>query len=202
MEIITVEEYGEKESPLLNKSEIVPFPLSDEDKEIVETLKSLTYKRGGVGLAAPQIGICKNIAVIYIPESAALLRNHVIPMPMHVIINASYEPLNPEEKFEDFEGCYSIKSVYGKVKRYQAIKVQYQDEQGRYYSYTAKNFYARVLQHEIDHLNGILFTDRLEENSISGTPAEMIKLRRRELSLEKREVFDKLLIQKGIKIEE
>ena len=67
---------------------------------------------------------------------------------------------------------------------------------------TAHGFYARVLQHEIDHLNGYLFTDRLDHDSIYGPPAEMLKLRRQELSAEKRKIFDDLLQQKGLKIEE
>lgn len=176
----------------------VQFPLSEEDRALIAAMKELCFSLDGVGIAAPQLNISKKIAVIYIPESAALLRDNAKEYPMHVIINARYEPIEHEGKYEDFEGCYSVKNVYGKVPRYNAIKVTYQNEEGQKISEIVTGFYARVLQHEIDHFNGLLITDRLTPDCIQGPVAEMLELRRQSLPEEKRILFDELIKQKGM----
>jgi peptide deformylase len=77
--------------------------------------------------------------------------------------------INPEitkfegEVIEDYEGCLSIKDVYGKVPRYEKVKVKALDAKGRPFSITATGFLARVLQHEIDHTNGVVFVDHLKD---------------------------------------
>lgn len=197
--IITIEDAQDQcNSTLKLKAEIVKFPLSEEDQKIITMMKELLFSLEGVGLAAQQININKSISVIYIPESASLLRDDAIAYPMHVIINADYQPIKSEGLYSDFEGCYSVKSVYGKVKRYNAINVTYQNEEGNKISKTERGFYARVLQHEIDHTNGMLITDRLTPGCIQGTFAEMLPLRRESLAEEKRVLFDQLIKQKGM----
>lgn len=197
--IITIEDAKDPvQSALKLIATDVAFPLSEEDKELITLMKELCFSVDGVGIAAPQLNISKKIAVIYIPESASLLRDNAVEYPMHVIINAKYEPIENEGKYEDFEGCYSVTSVYGKVPRYNAIKVTYQNEEGEEISKIAKGFYARVLQHEIDHLNGLLITDRLTPDCIQGTFPEMLELRRQSLPEEKRILFDQLIKQKAL----
>ena len=185
-------------SVLKLKAKNVKFPLSEEDQETIKMMKELSFSLGGVGLAAQQININKSISIIYIPESASLLRDDAVEYPMHVIINAEYEPIESEGMYSDFEGCYSVRSVYGKVRRYNAIKVTYQNEEGEKISKIERGFYARVLQHEIDHSNGLLITDRLTANCIQGTFAEMLDLRRKSLPEEKKVLFDQLIKQKGM----
>ena len=198
--IIAIEDAQDKEKSVLKlKAAKISFPLSKEDKELIAMMKEIVVDLGGVGLAAPQVNVSKNIATIYIPESSALLRNDVKPYPLHVIINAEYEPIESEGKYSDFEGCYSVKSVMGKVPRYNAIKVTYQNEEGELITKVERGFYARVLQHEIDHLNGLLITDRLTPDCVQGTFEEMLKIRRQELPEEKRALFDELILKKGIK---
>lgn len=197
--IVTIEDEPNKEQSVLKqRTTKVIFPLAAVDKELIAQMQGMMFALGGVGLAAPQVGVGKNIAVIYIPESAAILRDNVQEKPMHVIINATYEPIESEGVYADFEGCYSIESVIGKVTRYNAIKVQYQDETGQEIAKIERGFYARVLQHEIDHLNGLLMTDRLTPACLQGPPEEILKIRRAELSLEKRKGFDELIKQKGM----
>ena len=197
--IIAIESVPNPEKSVLKQSSAkVTFPLATADQEIIAEMKETIFALGGVGLAAPQIGIARNIAVIYIPESAAMLRDNVQEKPMHIIINATYEPIESKGMFSDFEACYSVKSVMGKVPRYNAIKVKYQDETGTEVTKIEQGFYARVLQHEIDHLNGILITDRLTPECLQGTHEEMLKIRRRELPPEKRELFDNLIKQKNL----
>ena len=135
-------------------------------------LKSL----GGVGLAAPQVNYDKQIIAIYIPEEARLLREDVeLTYPMHVMINPSYKAVDSTNKTADFEACYSVSSKAGKVPRYQTIQIQYYDEQGQPHQQIESGFYARVLQHEIDHIHGTLITDRLTPDCIQGSIAEMME---------------------------
>jgi len=172
----------------------ISFPLNDADKKLIDAMKQKLYALEGVGLAAPQVNHSKQI--IYIPENAALLRENVTTYPMHVMINPSYKPTEHNATFYDFEGCYSVASKSGKVPRYQEIELSYYDEQGVFHRKIEKSFYARVIQHEIDHLNGVLIVDRLTPDCIQGCPIEMAKLRRAELSEEKRALFDSLMAKK------
>ena len=104
------------------------------------------------------------------------------PYPMHEIINPEYVGLEEnvgENKVKDMEGCYSVRTICGRVPRYKRIKVTYQDREGKMVEKEEEGFYARVLQHEIDHLNGILIIDRLEpadqmNNHKNPAPAELL----------------------------
>lgn len=195
--ITLIEDAQDKaKSVLKQKTARVKFPLSQEDKKLICDLKDLLFSLNGVGLAAPQVNANRNIAAIYIPEKASLLRENANSYPMHVIINARYDPIESDGIYSDFEGCHSVKSVYGKVPRYNSIKVSYQTEHGAKIIRVEKGFYARVLQHEIDHLHGLLITDRLNKDCLQGSFEEMIKHRRESLSDEKKLIFDELLKKK------
>ena len=118
---------------------------------------------------------------------------------MHILINASYQPLT-QEKVTDFEACYSVSSKSGKVPRFTEIKLTYFDEQGKKHESIEKGFYARALQHEIDHINGVLIINRLTPDCVQGSIKEMMILRRQELSPEQREIFDAYLHKKDIEL--
>lgn len=195
MEIVTIEQ-NEHQHVLKTKAGRVQFPLNAEDKKLIDAMKNKLQELGGVGLAAPQVNEAKQIAAIYIPEEAGLLREHVIPYPMHIMINPSYEPVSPTAMMYDFEACYSVSSKAGKVPRYQQIKLTYYDESGQLHQQIESGFYARVIQHEIDHLNGLLIIDRLTPDCIQGTMEEMMVLRRAELSEEKKALFDQVMAKK------
>lgn len=203
LKIITIEDEIDKSSSVLkNMAKKVSFPLSSEDKQIISSMQELLFKAEGVGLAAPQVNIGLSIAIVYIPESASLLREEAKPCLMHTIINPEYMPIDENDVVSDFEGCYSVKSVYGKVPRYKSISLKYQNEDGLVIEQIATGFYARVLQHEIDHLNGVLITDRLSPECVQGTFVQMLSLRRAELSADKRKHFNELIKTKGIIIED
>ncbi|BCA94725.1 peptide deformylase [Legionella antarctica] len=174
----------------------VQFPLSQSDRDLIEQMRYKLFELNGVGLAAPQVNQPKQILAIYIPEDAALLREHVAPYPMHVMINPSYEAAPDTAIRYDFEACYSVPNRAGKVPRLDEITLNYFDESGHYHQQVERGFYARVIQHEIDHLNGILIVDRLTSNCVQGTVEEMMVLRRAELPEEKRILFDKLVKKK------
>lgn len=112
-------------------------------KDMAETM----YDAEGVGLAAPQIGILKRVIVVDVGDESGL-----IEMVNPEMIERDGEQLGPE-------GCLSIPGLNGDVRRWQRIKVQGQDRHGQTFIVEAEGFLARAFQHEIDHLNGVLFTD-------------------------------------------
>lgn len=111
----------------------------------------------GVALAAVQVDKLYKIVVI---------RNNYDNKKDHTFTTL----INPQitkadgELIEDFEGCLSIKDVYGKVPRYNRVKVKALSAEGKEFRITAEGFMARILQHEIDHTNGIVFVDHIKEN--------------------------------------
>lgn len=115
-------------------------------KDMVKTM----YEADGVGLAAPQIGENINLTVIAVKDGELVLVNPKI---------LKYGLL--KEKGE--EGCLSVPGVWGMVKRSKHIKVNALGLDGEQYSFKANGFFSRVIQHEVDHLNGILFIDKAEE---------------------------------------
>jgi peptide deformylase len=114
----------------------------------VETM----HTNKGVGLAAPQVGISKRIIVI--DPSAGEDRSQILQ-----VVNPEILTLEGEQVGE--EGCLSIPGEYENVRRAERVTVQALNDEGETYTIEAEGFLARVFQHEIDHLNGILFIDRL-----------------------------------------
>ena len=124
----------------------------DSLKELAATLAETMYDAPGSGLAANQIGECVSVIVIDIsgePEE----KKHL------VLVNP--EIIDKEGAQVDDEGCLSVIELTAKVKRYQKLQVRAQDLEGETWEFSAEDFMARVIQHEVDHLNGILFIDHL-----------------------------------------
>jgi peptide deformylase len=122
--------------------------------DMIETMRE--YE--GVGLAAPQVHISKQIAVI---ESKENPRYPDAPeIPLTVLINLEVTPLAPELE-DDWEGCLSLIDFRGQTPRYRQVRAKALDRQGRPLEFVATGFHARVLQHERDHLLGKLFIDRM-----------------------------------------
>ena len=146
----------------------------------------------GVGLAAPQLGLALQLAVIEDREeyhkdvSEALLQERERrPVPFHAVINPAIEEMG-DEKAEFFEGCLSLSGFTALVPRARAVRVSCLDERGEHKIIEASGWYARILQHEIDHLNGTLYIDRMRTRSFTsmqnltefwkGKPVNEIKL--------------------------
>lgn len=195
LEIITIEQPASA-NILQKPAKAITFPLNNEDVALIKAMEEKLYQLGGVGLAAPQVNHHKQIIAIYIPEDAALLRDNVQTYPMHILINPSYQGIEQAGMTQDFEGCYSVSSKAGKVPRYNQIRVHFYDENGQQHHSIESGFYARVLQHEIDHLQGTLITDRLTPDCIQGNIDEMMALRRSELSEKQKVLFDELMKKK------
>lgn len=121
--------------------------------DMVETMRAAP----GVGLAAPQVGVLERVIVVELPEDEEDPQSGQL-----------YEWVNPEiifasdEQVEGEEGCLSIPEIVGDVWRAQTIVVKGQDRYGRPQRLEARDWLARVFQHEIDHLDGVLFIDRVE----------------------------------------
>ena len=116
----------------------------------------------GAALAAPQVGEAVAMTVIRKDFSVDLTKMKEPKRNFFTIVNPEIVE-SSKDKIEDMEGCLSIPGTYGTVKRAKEVTVKGVDLSGRGVTIKAKDFMARVLQHEIDHLHGILFTDRIEE---------------------------------------
>ena len=132
----------------VNAKEVTKF--DDRIEKLIRSMIETLYEEDGVGLAAPQIGISKRVIIAYNEEDDKI-----------------YELINPviiesEGIVSGQEGCLSVPGRIGTVKRFVKIVVEGQNAKGDKIKIEAKDMFARVLQHEIDHLNGILFIDKAE----------------------------------------
>ncbi|GAA6620187.1 peptide deformylase [Scytonema sp. NUACC26] len=130
--------------------------VDDELRQLIREMLQTMYSKDGIGLAAPQVGIHKQLIVIDSdPENPA--------NPPLVLINPTIKKVSRDLCVAQ-EGCLSIPGVYLDVKRPQVVEISYKDENGRPQSLKAGDLLGRCIQHEIDHLNGVVFVDRVENS--------------------------------------
>lgn len=146
---------------------------SAEIQELIELMRETMRAAPGVGLAAPQIGASIKLAVIEDEAGEKTKMNQEdlnlrerFPVPFHVLINPILKPTG-EEKVDFFEGCLSVVGFTARVARYRNVSVTALNEHAEEVSIKATGWYARILQHEIDHLNGILYIDRMQSTTFS-----------------------------------
>ena len=144
-----------------------------EIQELIKSMRKCMHEAPGVGLAAPQLGLALQLAVIEDREdyhkdvSEALLQERERrPVPFHAIINPAVEEMG-NETAEFFEGCLSLSGFSALVPRARSVRVTCLDERGHHKVIEASGWYARILQHEIDHLNGTLYIDRMWTRSFT-----------------------------------
>jgi peptide deformylase len=130
---------------------------TEELQQLVEDMVETMHAAAGVGLAAPQLG---DELQIFVYASQGNERHADIPL--HVVVNPMITP-HSRELVYDWEGCLSIPDLRGLVPRHQSVRVQGLDREGRRLDYVASGFEARIVQHEYDHLNGIVFLDRMRD---------------------------------------
>lgn len=121
-----------------------------------ETMRSLS----GAGLAAPQIGVSLRVVIFELKENPRY--PNIAPIPFTVLVNPVLTPLG-EEQDEGWEGCLSVPGMRGLVPRYRQLRYQGFDAQGTPIDRTVQGFHARVVQHEVDHLDGILYPQRIRD---------------------------------------
>jgi peptide deformylase len=130
--------------------------VDEEIRQLIREMLQTMYSKDGIGLAAPQVGVHKQLIVIDIdPENPA--------NPPLVLINPTIKKVSRDLCVAQ-EGCLSIPGVYLDVKRPEVVEISYKDENGRPQSLKAGDLLGRCIQHEIDHLNGVVFVDRVENS--------------------------------------
>ncbi|MBP3559058.1 MAG: peptide deformylase [Clostridia bacterium] len=140
------------DDPILRKKSREVTEFNDRLFDLLDDMKETMYHSGGVGLAGPQVGVLKRVVVMDVSED----RNDFI------------ELINPEITFEDgaqtgVEGCLSLPGLQGTVTRPNIVKVKAQNREGKWCLYKGEALKARCFCHEIDHLDGILYKDKLDE---------------------------------------
>jgi len=151
----------------------VPEIRSKEIQRLIENMRKTMQEAPGVGLAAPQMGLSVQLAVIedreeYHKEVSAeqLAERERRPVPFHVLINPKITEMS-EERVDFFEGCLSLGGFLALVSRAHRVRVECLDERGKPKVITASGWYARILQHEIDHLQETLYIDRMKSRTFT-----------------------------------
>jgi peptide deformylase len=146
---------------------------SDAVRKLIEDMRETLYAAPGVGLAAPQIGLPLQLAVIEDREEwlktftiEQLAERERRPVPFHVIINPKITRVS-DEQIEFFEGCLSLAGFSAVVPRARRVRAECLDENGRPRVIEAAGWYARILQHEIDHLYGHIYIDRMRSRTFT-----------------------------------
>ena len=140
-------------------------------RQLVEWMRETMRDAPGVGLAAPQVGLPLQLAVIEDPAESQrgiapekLAERGRRPVPFHVVVNPVIQLLGDPVEF--FEGCLSVPGLTALVPRSLRVRVECLDHEGEPVTIEADGWYARILQHEIDHLHGTLYLDRMYTRSM------------------------------------
>jgi peptide deformylase len=149
MSVLRVRVYGD---PVLREKAKPLLELTDVTKALVLDMFDTMMAEDGVGLAAPQVGVSNRLLVLAVPVK----KNQRMDM---TLINPEIVRAEGWEVGE--EGCLSVPGVYDEVRRAYSIDVKALDDAGKPVEFSAEGYLARAIQHELDHLNGVLFVDRL-----------------------------------------
>ena len=150
---------------LRNKTKDIPINeiKSENTKKIIEKMIKTMRKHNGAGLAANQIYEPIRICIIEVLDNPRY--KHLNTIPLKVLINPKIVIKKNTATFNSYEGCLSVPNLRGKVKRYNTINVTYYTMDAKKITENIKGLESIVYQHEIDHLDGYLFTDKVEDNS-------------------------------------
>ena len=176
--VLKVREVGD---PILYKK-CKKVDIEKIDKKVleeIEDLKETLNYSSGCGIAAPQIGISKRIIVIQIDKQRCTLKEQE-DVPSTVMINPTWKKLSDETDI-DYEGCMSVPQIRGKVERYTNIEVTYYNEKGKKITKKVKGFLARDIQHECDHLDGIVFLEKVVDPNGFATKEMLQKFKLRKV---------------------
>ena len=139
---------------------------------LVRDMRDSVEAVGGSGLAAPQIAVGKRVVIYAVPASRIPKGATQEPVPWTTMINPELAPLTIEKRMI-WERCLSLPGLYGKVPRYTRVAVRYLDLEGKRIEREARGFHAMLLQHECDHLDGILYPMRMTDLSLFGFADEI-----------------------------
>jgi peptide deformylase len=155
---------------LREKAKPVEDLASAELKQLVADMKETMAFKNGAGLAAPQIGVSQRVVIFGVEANPRY--PDAEPVPFTVLVNPKLLMLTREVE-EDWEGCLSVPGMRGVVPRYTKLRYTGFDENGDPIDRVAEGFHARVVQHEVDHLDGILYPQRMTDLSRLGFIEEL-----------------------------
>ena len=182
---MTVKTILTEPNPLLREISKEVKKVGKEEQKIMDDMLETMYKEEGIGLAAQQVGKAIQFCVVDVPTHpeypimANMDGKDLSPqllMPM-CLANPQIEFLSDEEYYYE-EGCLSFPNIKGDVARPEIILVNYQDLDGNSHSLKCDGLLARCIQHEVDHLNGILFTERMDKDVFAKIKADVKELRK------------------------
>ncbi|MEO0410172.1 MAG: peptide deformylase [Cyanobacteria bacterium P01_A01_bin.135] len=158
-------------NPILRQIAEPVTAISPETQRLIDQMVTVLQRSNGVGIAAPQLGVSQRMLVVAShPNPRYPYAPQMDPLPM----------VNPEvvrfagTPVKGWEGCLSVPDQRGLVPRYPTVEVRYRDRHGAAHQQTLEGFVARIFQHEFDHLEGMVFTDRVEGPEDLFTEAEYL----------------------------
>jgi peptide deformylase len=159
---------------LRGKAAPVPDPWAPEIRRLAADMLETMEDANGAGLAAPQVHVPLRLVMFHVPAHRTTEGEGPPPQGLTILINPVIEPLD-EEKELGWEGCLSLPGMLGAVPRFKRIRYRGLDLDGNPIEREASGFHARVVQHECDHLDGILYPQRMEDLSLFGFADDMRK---------------------------
>jgi len=171
--------------------EVTPDELrSDAVQDLIDDMIETMRGANGAGLAANQIGEALRIAVVEV-RPANPRYPYKPPVPLTVIVNPVIEPLDDEVE-QINEGCLSVPNLRGEVPRLMNVRVRYTDREGEQRDEVRRGLTAGTFQHELDHLDGILFVDRVEDRGTFSTWEQYDRLHREQFEQRARAIVERM----------
>ena len=162
-------------NPVLHRiAEPIIDPTARELVSLVDDMKDTLEDSGGIGLAAPQIHVSKRVVIFFVPEERSSEDDDGEEIELTIMINPKIEPLSDDVNL-DWEACLSVPNLMGSVERYSHIKYSWLNLDGEQLTREAKGFHARAVQHECDHLDGILYPMKMKDFTTFGFDTEIHK---------------------------
>lgn len=169
MSIKSVLKYGNKKLAAVSKT-VTEFS-TPYLRALIQDMQETMKTKGGIGIAAPQIGV--NLRIVMFGFEKSERYPNEAPIPFTTLVNPVIEVLS-DAMSDGWEGCLSVPGLRGLVPRYLNIQYHGFDIEGKVISRIANNFHARVVQHECDHLDGILFPQRIQDMRYFGFEDEIL----------------------------
>ena len=148
------------ENPLLRKKSKKVTRFGDALRELVDDLYDTLHAANGLGLAAPQLGVLQRVFIVELAAEYDEKGKETAPLERYTLINPEFIRMRGEEEME--EGCLSVPGYRGKGKRATEVTIKGYDLRGKEIRFRADDLLAHAFQHEYDHLEGVLYLDRLE----------------------------------------
>ena len=152
----------------------VADPTAPQIAGLIRDMEASLAEAGGIGLAAPQIGVSERVILVSVPAARKTDDPEDGPLPLTALINPELTPVGDEMAL-GMEGCLSIPGLRGDVPRWTRVRLTAVTPQGEPVDIVMTGMRARVLQHEVDHLNGILYLDRMTDFTRFGYVEELIE---------------------------